>query len=313
MSAGQSAREILHHTIARECSRDVPQAVREFAQMFAARSAARPLGIIFYGSALRDGALDGVLDFYVLVDSLRGWHGSSLVAAANSVLPPNVEYHEFVAGDVRLRAKIAVLTGAQFARRCRARSLDTSLWARFSQPVAIIWARDDAARARIETHLGEAVIAAAHWAARLGPDRGKADAYWRALYARTYGAELRVERTGRADVLLDFAAPRYAALLEPAWDAGGIVYTRDDDGTLHSHLSGSGRIRWALRRGIGKLLNLARLVKAAFTFTGGADYIAWKIERHSQVKLNLSDWQRRHPVMAAPRIAWRLWRQGTLR
>ena len=47
----------------------------------------------------------------------------------------------------------------------------------------------------------------------------------------------------------------------------------------------------------GKFWSVARLVKAAFTFTGGADYMVWKIERHSGHHIELSDWQRRHPVI----------------
>ena len=51
------------------------------------------------------------------------------------------------------------------------------------------------------------------------------------------------------------------------------------------------------------------LIKAAFTFEGGASYAAWKIERHSGRKITLSPWQRRHPVLAGllllPQLLWR--------
>jgi hypothetical protein len=60
-------------------------------------------------------------------------------------------------------------------------------------------------------------------------------------------------------------------------------------------------------------LNLARLAKAAFTFSGGVDYIAWKIERHSGHKIEVTPFQRRHPLLAAGPALWRLWRQGVLR
>ena len=50
-----------------------------------------------------------------------------------------------------------------------------------------------------------------------------------------------------------------------------------------------------------------------FTFSGGAEYLAWKIERHSGHKVELSDWQKRHPVIAGlvllPQLLWR----GTVR
>ena len=58
---------------------------------------------------------------------------------------------------------------------------------------------------------------------------------------------------------------------------------------------------------------MLRLVKAASTFTGGPDYLAWKIERHSGVKVELTPWQRRHPILAAPGMFWRLYRRGAFR
>jgi hypothetical protein len=42
-------------------------------------------------------------------------------------------------------------------------------------------------------------------------------------------------------------------------------------------------------------------------------YILWKIERHSGVKATATPWQRRHPLLAAPGLAWRLYRRGAFR
>jgi hypothetical protein len=70
---------------------------------------------------------------------------------------------------------------------------------------------------------------------------------------------------------------------------------------------------WMLRRIAGKLWSAIRLVKAAFTFTGGADYLAWKIERHSGHRIELSDWQRRHPIIAGLALLPRLLKRGAVR
>ena len=56
-----------------------------------------------------------------------------------------------------------------------------------------------------------------------------------------------------------------------------------------------------------------RLVKAAFTFDGGPDYLVSKIARHTGVTIELTGWQRRHPVLAAPILLWRLRRDGAVR
>jgi len=64
---------------------------------------------------------------------------------------------------------------------------------------------------------------------------------------------------------------------------------------------------------MGRPLNYARLVKAAFTFDGAARYAAWKIERHTGMPVALTPWRERHPVLAAPGVLWRLWRQRQAR
>ena len=68
-----------------------------------------------------------------------------------------------------------------------------------------------------------------------------------------------------------------------------------------------------LRRLSGKGWSVLRLIKAAFTFQGGADYIVWKIERHSGEKIILTDWQRRHPVIAGLLLLPALLRKGAVR
>ena len=52
---------------------------------------------------------------------------------------------------------------------------------------------------------------------------------------------------------------------------------------------------------------------AAFTFSGGQSYLLWKIERHSGVRVEPLAWERRHPLLSAPFLAWRVYRKGGFR
>ncbi len=309
--------QTLRERIEEELRRGVPEPVTQLARELAARAGDATAAVLFYGSGLRDEALDGVLDFYVLLDDVRAWPGSWLAAMANRVLPPNVAYLEVERDGRTLRAKIAVMSVAQFASGMEREALDTTLWARFSQPCRCVLARTDADRAVVASAVETAVRTAAAWAAGLGPQSGAAEDYWRALFARTYVAEIRVERAGRADDLVTRDAARYAALLPLAWDAASIAYTVGDQGRFTPSLSESQRSqvahRWAWRQRMGKPLNALRLLKAACTFDGAADYVAWKVERHSGLRLQISDWQRRHPLLAAPGVYLQLRRRGVLR
>jgi hypothetical protein len=64
---------------------------------------------------------------------------------------------------------------------------------------------------------------------------------------------------------------------------------------------------------LGRPLNILRLLKAALTFERGVDYVLWKVERHSGVRLAVANWERRFPLLAAPGIYYRLRRRGLLR
>lgn len=273
--------------------------------------------VLFYGSNLRSGDVEGVLDFYVLVDNLVHWRDNRPLALATRLLPPTVEYWELPWQGHTLRAKVAVMGSDQFAQRTRFDRLDTTIWARFAQPVLLAFARDDAARGQALDAVAQAVASAARWAALLGPETGTARDYWEALFKATYSAELRVEKATRGVSLVDHAADRYAALLAPAWVAARVPF-QDIQGDQHRPLLSQaertrGAAAWGWRRRFGKALNIARLVKAAFTFTGGVDYLLWKLHRHSGVRLELTPWQRRHPILSAPGILWKLRRMGAIR
>ena len=300
-----------------ELRQPVPPAIAAFAARLAMQGQGA-LAVLFYGSNLRTGDLEGVLDFYILVERLHDWHGAALPALANRWLPPNVGYHEWVneTGQT-LRAKVAVLDLAQFQHGVEGRGIDTTLWARFAQPTRLIWTRDAKAADAVLSALCGAVVTASRWAALLGPERGMASDYWDAVFARTYAAELRVEKSARALSLAAHDPQRYALALCAGWQAGGLAYSQSDDGVLVPALARLDRRRaeraWATHARWGKPLNLLRLTKSVFTFEGGADYVAWKVERHSGYRMPLSDWQRQHPLLAAPKVLWTLWRRGVLR
>ena len=73
-------------------------------------------------------------------------------------------------------------------------------------------------------------------------------------------------------------------------------------------------MRLAIFGATGRMgLAIARLAKASTTFDGGADYIAWKINRHAGTDIELKPWQRRFPLLAAISLLPRLLRSGAVR
>ncbi|MEZ5744272.1 MAG: hypothetical protein R3D89_11270 [Sphingomonadaceae bacterium] len=289
----------LAERIAPGLTREVDPAVRAFAEMLGREAGA--VAVLFYGSNLRTGSLDGVLDFYVLLpgeDEARIW--------------PTVSYREWQFEGTDLRAKIATMTLAKFAEAASGSLLDTTIWARFVQPSALIWSDGETARQGVIDAIASATVTAARLAVAVGPKAGSEDAFWLALFRATYKAEFRVETSDRAQSILDLNEAHFAGLLVPALEAAGIAYSRED-ATIRPALPEHERRRilgwWARRRRAGKALNLTRLVKASRTFDGAARYAAWKVERHTGVPVEVTPWREKHPVLAAPGVMLSVWRK----
>jgi hypothetical protein len=294
---------------ARELAQPSPEAARTAGDRLAALTP-ETVAVLYYGSTLRTGDLDGILDFYVLTRRPpRGLRG-----LASRILWPDVNYHEFAAGGGVVRAKVATMTLAQFQRAAKGEGIDTTVWTRFTQPARLVWSFDEAIAAAVADAVADAQAAAAGYAATLGPAQGRAADFWGALFRQTYAAEFRVEPGGREQSLISADAGRYEALLPLAWATAGIACETSGEGALAPGLTTGDRARrlgaWRLRRALGRPLNLARIAKAAFTFTGAARYAAWKIERHTGVVVPVTPWRERFPLLAAPEVLWRLWRRG---
>jgi hypothetical protein len=233
-----------------------------------------------------------MLDFYLIVSDYSSAYDARWLRAANRLIPPNV--FPFQHGG--LAAKYAVLSERDFYRLNGPETRHVSVWARFAQPSRLIWFADEAARSAAIAAISRAaptlLATAGRWQAEPVLD------WWRRAFSLTYSAELRAERKGRAGSVIDADLERYErfspaviAAIDPAIPAGG----------------------WRRRRVEGKLLSIVRLAKASATYAGGAEYIAWKINRHAGTSIELKPWQKRHPLLAAISLLPRLLRSGAIR
>lgn len=285
--------EALPDLVEAELSEPVDPRVTAMAEAIAARHGAASRAVLFYGSCLREKQLEGLmLDFYLIVSDYRSAYEKPWLAKANAAIPPNV--FPFQHGG--LAAKYAVLSDRDFYRLNGPETRNVSVWARFAQPSRLVWSSDENARKA-------AIMAVSRAAPTLLAAAGKVDGEavldrWRRAFSLTYSAELRAERKGRAGSVIDADLERYErfslavlAAIDPAIPGGG----------------------WLRRRIEGKALSVLRLVKASATYAGGAEYIAWKINRHAGTRIELKPWQKRHPLLAAISLLPRLLRSGAIR
>ncbi|NVE95302.1 hypothetical protein [Altererythrobacter lutimaris] len=290
----------LERRIAEQLAAPIDPQVIDFGRALANEVGA--IAVLFYGSNLRTGSLDGVLDFYLLLPGRQ-----------QERIWPRVSYHEREGeGGITLRAKVATMSLERFYAASAGERLDTTIWARFVQPAGLVWFLDDAVKRQVVDAISAAAQTAARLAAALGPEEGRAEDYWRALFRATYSAEFRVEKAGRENDILSVNEAHFDGLLPLAWDAAGVTFERDG-ATLAPEMSRDDRemvLRWwKTRRRMGKTLNITRLIKASTTFEGAGRYAAWKIERHTGIPVKVTPFREKHPILAAPGVLFKIWRE----
>ena len=286
----ENVKEFCRATLARE----VPPELKAMADALRQRHAGA-VAILAYGSCLRGvAAADTLMDFYVLTENFSGVSPNIISRVACCIVPPNVYYAETEFAGQRLRAKYALLPLRLFAKWMTRGIHNPYFWARFAQPSALLYARDDKSRDDVVASISEALRTGFANAKALTTETD-ALAIWTAGFNATYQSEFRSEKAGRAEGIASSAPDYYR-------EAARLLASEIP---VHANQT--------LRRLSGKGWSVLRLIKAAFTFQGGADYIVWKIERHSGEKIILTDWQRRHPIIAGLLLLPALLRSGAVR
>lgn len=290
----------LRDLVTAELAQPVAPEIRAMAAGIAARHPGAR-AVLFYGSCLRETRFDGrMLDFYLIVADYRQAYDRPWLAAANRLLPPNV----FPLEQGGLMAKYAVLSEDDFSRLCSGATRSVSVWARFAQPSRLVWSADGPAAERAISAVTGAAPALLSAVRPCLADRMHPLELWTRALELTYSAELRPERNDRAGSLVAADLARYRVFAAPALRFAGFEIAIDGDALVFVAPMAPAELRrarrqWRQRQREGKLLNVLRLAKASATYTGGLDYLAWKIARHTGVKPEIRPWQRRWPLLGA--------------
>ena len=296
---GAEARARIRGAVRAEASRPAQPQVEALVAALRERYGACFAGALYYGSCRLQTTPEGIVDLHVVVTELREAIGP-MAAALCRLLPPNVYYLEVRHAGATVRCKYALLSLQQFERGCTAATFHSYFWARYAQPLTVLGAAEPE---RLVDGLVNAVETLA-WRAlpRLGRPAGWRS-YWVGALRLCYRAELRPEGGGRAAAVVD-RQPAYYARTGAALLAGRGPPPRSASGA---------RFAWGVRIVVGKLLSLLRLLKGLYTFDGGIDYVAWKLERHTGRPVEIPDRVRRRPLLYVWPLLWRLWREGGFR
>jgi hypothetical protein len=272
-------------------------------------------GLVFFGSR-RTGAARrdawSAYDAFVLVEEYRtfyealrraGLTGKSpgRMALVSLWLPPT--QYSLRLEDPGIHVKAAVLRYDTYRRETSPRRRDHFCVGRLFQPTRLLHARDEATRRGILDGLVEAHRETWVWARPWLPRRFDAEAYGRSALRTSMRWEVRPEPTGRADALWEaqkaLQVPVLEALLQELAARGELA-----------PVPGAGT-EWARTRPVGALERLrlelyfrrsivrstSRWIKHTVTFEGWLDYIARKASRHTGEPIELTDRERRWPLV----------------
>ena len=266
--------------------------------------------IVCYGSVLSPATRrpTSYHDFYLLVDSLA-WFRRPRDRALGRVLPPSVYYREFADG---LRCKYCVLTTSQFAREMRPPIRDLHNVGRFSKRVGIVYARDAGAfDLVVEGCLQAARTLRPHALALLGA-RFTLDEFIRMLLRLSYLGEQRVAEDSKLEALFLAEREHYRRFYGAVLAEAGLSPQRGESYQVAPPApEARQRTERLLERSrrFGKL----RWPKYMLTVDGWLEIALEKVERHHGVRIELTERERRWPLVFGWRKYFALKRRGVVK
>ncbi|MGH7729766.1 MAG: hypothetical protein ACRENJ_00780 [Candidatus Eiseniibacteriota bacterium] len=286
---------------------------RRLANFLAQAFGPATVALLHYGSHAQSDQAgpDSAWDFFVIVEGYlpayralahalpRGFPARR-GALLNRLLPPNVISVAEPAADGGRVAKCCVLSARDLARACSPRPADHFVRARLFQQVHLAWARDAFARDRVTNAIVAAREGTFAWGRPFLPARFDTRSYGRRLLEISYAAEIRPEAAQHVDVLLDAQGgtlmPMFGTLLAHLAAHGALTQVGDDYHDVRppgapARALARAWFRWSKARAT------LRWLKYVALYDDWLDYVVRKIERRSGVRFELSDRERRWPLL----------------
>lgn len=252
---------------------------------------------------------DSAWDYFVIVDDYRGAYralASMLprrfpgrrAAFLNRWLPPNVI--SVPERDGPLLAKCCVLNVRDLVRACSPHPADHFVRARLFQQVHLVWARDAAGRAVAATAVADARFGTFGWVRPFLPARFDARRYVRTLLDASYAAEIRPEDPQHVESLLNAQAATLLPVFETLLDrlaANGWLRRIGNDYALSRPAGAFARARARAWFAGSKLRATVRWLKYVALYDDWLDYVVRKVERKSGETMDLSERERRWPLI----------------
>ena len=305
-----------------------PGAARLVDALRAAVGASELRAVLLFGSRLVQASPDrySAYDLVVVCEDYRAFYQGlgrvgatrrppALVAALNRVLAPNVialAPNGWESGPV---AKIMVIEPDAFDRALGPRAPDHFLKGRLVQQVALLHARDDASAAWVEARLDGARADVPRWVGPFLESPFTAEPAARRMLELSYAGEIRPEAGDRVRQVFDaqrtFLVGMLERILDDAVARERLIRIDGAEPTYRFARPPGALDRLPVRLYFlrSKARATARWLKHVVTFDNWLDYLARKVQRRTGMRVEISRWERRLPLLLLWPKALRVLRQ----
>lgn len=273
------------------------------------------MAVVHYGSHAqgRKPRADSAFDYFVVVEryhpayaSLRqrvGTHyGPWLATRLANRLPPNViaVSQSLPDGTVR-RAKCCVISSAHFEWACSPRAWDHFCQGRLMQHVVVEWVRDAAAEAMVTASLAVVREHTIRWVRPSLPPVFSVEDYLATALRRSLAGEIRPESADHSKTLAAAQqvtlGPVYRTVFNGYIAQEILEEVGPEQFRLRLGVTTWERIRVALYFQHSKVRATTRLLKHVVLYDGWLDYIVRKVERSGNAPVELTERERRWPLI----------------
>jgi hypothetical protein len=272
-------------------------------------------GLIFFGSR-RTGAARANLwsahDVFVIVSRYRPFYEAlhaaglsgkraSFLALLSHWLPPTQYSIRF--DDLPVHLKAAVIRTTTFHRETSPRRVDHFCIGRLFQPSRVLYARNETLRGALVDDLVSAHSATWDWSRPWLPPAFDAASYGAGALAVSMSWEVRPEPPGRSEALWQAQraeqTPVFEALLGDLATRGEVEAVPGSPGTWRPTGPPGAWERWGLELYFRRSMVRAtvRWLKHILSFEGWLEYILRKAQRHGGEPVELTERERRWPVI----------------
>jgi hypothetical protein len=271
--------------------------------------------LVFFGSRKTKARPDvySAYDIFVVVSAYTPFyrslrergrlrHRPALGAALNAWLPPNqVSLPVNLVDGTRVLAKCAVVSETALQRGTSPYRGDHFMAGRLFQPTEVLHSAGPPAEEAVLDALVSAHALTYDWVRPWLPARFDVADYCRTLLRVSYAGEIRPEPEGRAEALWraqeDYLRPVYSVLLEALQARGDLVTLDPGVYALARPATGFARVRSRLYFQWSLLRATVRWAKYVVTFEDWLEFMLHKVRRHSGQTIELTERERRMPLI----------------